>query len=84
MAKNNFPSTGSTDSAVDAFAITKDDDTDLASVPRALWVGTGGDVALTFPSGNVTLTNVPDGTLLPVRPIRVLEATTASEIIGLV
>ena len=84
MVKDNFPVAGSLDSARDAFVVTPDDDTDLAQVPRALYVGTGGDVAVTFPSGSVTFTNVPNGTILMIRPLRVLEATTATEILGLI
>lgn len=81
--RDQFPSRGGLDSAVQAFAIIAAD-TDLAQIPRALWVGTGGDLALLMDGVTVTLTNVPDGTLVPVRPTQVKAATTASEIVGLV
>ncbi len=84
MAKDNFPTLNALGSATDGYAVTPDDEADLDPVPRALWVGGGGDVAVTLPSGDVTLKNVPDGTLLPVRALRVLEASTATEIVALV
>lgn len=82
--KDSFPSRGPLDPAYDAFTITPDDDNDLAQKPRALWIGGDGDLALAMPSGNVTLVGVIGGQFLPIRPIRVLEATTATEIVGLV
>lgn len=81
--KNNFPSANPLESATDAFEITPGPG-DLPQVPRALWVGTGGDVTVELTSGEVTFTNVPGGTLLLVRPSKVLGATTASGILGLV
>src|SRR3954469_15266566 len=66
-----------------AIAITPADQ-DLAHATRALYVGTGGDVAVRLlDGGTVTLANVPSGTLLPLRVIRVLPASTASGILGL-
>lgn len=66
-----------------ALAITPAD-ADLAQVTRALYVGTGGDVAVRmFDGSSVTLVNVPSGTLLPLRVARVLPASTASNILGL-
>ena len=59
-------------------------DQDLARATRALYVGTGGDLAVRMLDGSsVTLLNVPSGTLLPLRVGRVLPASTASGIIGL-
>ncbi|NSZ73330.1 hypothetical protein G6L74_06180 [Agrobacterium tumefaciens] len=82
--RNQFPSRGSLDSATDAFSIAPSDSVDLVDIPRAIWVGTGGNIALAMTSGNVTLLNVPDGTLLPVRPSRVrVTGTTASNMVGL-
>lgn len=52
----------------------------------ALYVGTGGDVAiLAVGSGSsVTLSNVPDGTFIPIRVVKVLSTgTTASNIVAL-
>jgi hypothetical protein len=55
------------------------------SCTRALWVGTGGDVKVTLLSGSVvTLANVPDGTLLPVRALLVWNVgSTATDIVAL-
>ena len=66
-------------------AITPNDGTDLTQVCRAIWVGTGGDVALVSPSGGTaTFKNVADGTLLPCRASRVkVTGTTATDIVGL-
>jgi hypothetical protein len=60
-------------------------DADLGHVSRALYVGGGGDVAVRLQDGTeFTLANVPTGTLLPIRVIRVLATgTTATQIVGL-
>ena len=54
--------------------------------PRAIYVGTGGDITLrTTGSGttNVVFKNVPSGYVLPVRPSMIMGATTAADIVGL-
>ena len=59
-------------------------DQDLAHVTRALYVGSGGDLAVRMLDGSsVTLLNVPSGTLLPLRVGRVLPTSTASGLLGL-
>jgi hypothetical protein len=67
-----------------AVAILPQDGADLAVVTRAIYVGAGGDVAVRMLDGTtVTLTNVPNGTLMPLRVSRVLATgTTASAILG--
>ena len=52
---------------------------------RAVWVGTGGDVALVFWDGtSAVLANVPTGALLPVAVKTVLKTgTDASDIVAL-
>lgn len=68
------------------FAITPNDDTDLTQIPKALWVGGGGDVVLrgVNNAGNVTFANVPSGFIIPVRARRVMATgTTATGIIAL-
>lgn len=82
--KNNFPSPTAVGSATDAFTVTPSDDDDLSQVPRALYVGGEGDVTVQFPSGTFTFVSVAAGTLLPIRPLRVLESTTATDILALV
>ena len=68
-------------------AITPNDSTDLTSSKlRALWVGTGGNVAVIAfnDTAAVTLANVPSGTLLPVMATKVMATnTTASNIVGI-
>lgn len=68
-----------------AFAITPNDSTNLASVPREIYVGVGGNIALTFVNGGtVTLVNVADGTRLPYRASRVFATgTTATNLIAI-
>lgn len=70
--------------------VTPSNDDDLADGCRALWIGTGGNVAIAL-RGNVdgsptskVYKNVPSGFLLPVQARRVfLTGTTATDIIAL-
>lgn len=68
-------------------AVTPSDTADLGAPCRALFVGTGGDVAvmgLSTGAASVTYKNVPSGSILPIQVSRVLETdTTASDIIAL-
>ncbi|MFT4115419.1 spike base protein, RCAP_Rcc01079 family [Bradyrhizobium sp.] len=68
-------------SAFDAVVVTPSDSTVLSGV-RALWVGTGGNLTLSFPSGDIVVKNVASGQLLPVRPSKVKAATTAADIVA--
>lgn len=70
--------------ANDAFLITPDDGTDLAEIPRAILVGTGGNLRVTTKTGNtLTIPNVPAGTL-SLRVTRVFATdTTASDLTAL-
>lgn len=67
-----------------AAAILPNDALDLAVVPRALYVGVAGNVAVRMAGGGtVTLASVPAGTLLPIRVSRILATgTTAGGILG--
>jgi hypothetical protein len=59
-------------------------DTDLGHVTRALYVGGGGDLHVRLQDGTeLTLANVPTGTLLPIRVTRILSGTSATQIVGL-
>ncbi|MGD1885612.1 MAG: hypothetical protein ACFB01_00480 [Cohaesibacteraceae bacterium] len=71
--------------ASDGFSITPSDVTDLPSVTRALYVGGGGDVAVTMKTGaSLTLKGVPAGTVLAVRLVAVADTgTTATHLVGL-
>lgn len=72
--------------ATQAFAITPDDDNDLAQYPQGIWVGSLGDVVAVFEPGSdpITFGAVPAGTHLPISPSRIMEATTADDLVGLV
>jgi hypothetical protein len=59
-------------------------DTDQIPATRALYIGVGGNLVVTDIVGQVTYSNVPTGSILPVQAIRVLAAgTTASSIVAL-
>lgn len=86
MPKANFFEPGQDAPAVETLAITAHNTNDLTTVSRALWVGTGGDIALmaSGDSASVILKNVPNGTLLPIRIKRVLiTGTTAADLVAL-
>lgn len=86
---DNFVGDSLIASARSAFAITKSDSTDYldsGSVPKALYVGVGGDVnvVLVGDSTETLFVGVLAGTILPIRPRKVMSTgTTASSIIGL-
>jgi len=67
------------------FTVVPDDGTDLPEATRALYVGMGGNLAVTMLSGaEFVLTGLPDGSLLPLRAVRVrATGTTAGAIVGL-
>lgn len=67
-------------------AVVPHDVNALAEVPKALFVGTGGNVTLRGAGGgaDAVLKNVPDGSVLPVRAAYVrATGTTASDIVAL-
>lgn len=72
-----------------AKTVTPSDTTDLTEIPKAIYVGTGGDVAVigaNAPVGatGITFKNVPDGAILPFRPRRILATgTTAGNMLAL-
>ena len=74
--------------ADNAVAVTPNDSTDLANVPRAIYVGTAGNLVVHMKNGSgtaasVTFSAVPVG-VLPIRPTRVLATgTTASNIVAI-
>lgn len=71
--------------ATHAFSIAPANGTDLAAVTRAIYAGTGGNIALVMLSGQTaTFANIAAGTILPVRATRVLQTgTTALDLVGL-
>lgn len=67
-----------------AFAITPDDDADLDVSTRAIYCGGDGDLAVITTEGDsVTFVGVATGAVIPVRVRRVLEASTATNLVGL-
>ncbi len=75
--------TNTTFSAHSAADVTPNDSTEVKF--RGLYVGTGGDVTVDMLEGgtDITFSNVPDGSFLPIAVRKVKVATTASNIIGL-
>lgn len=67
--------------ATTAAAVMPSDSTALTS--RAVWVGGAGDLSVRLsgaPSTTVVFTSVPAGSLLPISVVRVMAATTATNI----
>lgn len=71
--------------ADDGFAITPNDGADLARVPRSIYVGGAGNIALVTAKGtSLTFQGLSAGQVLPLRVNRVLSTgTTATNLIGL-
>lgn len=80
----SYRSANATVSAHSAAAVTPSDSTVLPTT-RALYIGTTGDltVIMAEDENEVTFVGVPAGMILPVQVIKVLAATTASNIIAL-
>lgn len=79
-------SSGLDSPASKAFAVTPDDNTDLALATRAIYTGAGGSIALILVEDSVAVTfaSLPAGMILPVRAARIKSTgTTATGIIGL-
>lgn len=81
MADANEYNPGDLNSPAGNFApVTKSDTVDIATRPRALYVGTGGALVLRNAEGQaVVFANVPSGTLLPVRARRVMATGSAAD-----
>lgn len=71
------------DPGEDHFPITPAD-ADLAEIPRTLYIGTAGNVTVISRRGRTAVyTNVPAGTFIQIRALRVTLATTAANIVGI-
>ena len=88
MQKDNFQR--SSDSLISpaqsCFNITPDDVQELEQVTKAIYVGTGGDIALRAVdnTSDVTFRNVAEGAILDIRVSAVrANGTTAADIVGL-
>ena len=65
-------------------AVTPSDSTVFTNRPRALYVGAAGDIVVQDENAvSVTFKAVPGGTVLPIRPLRVMAATSATQIVAL-
>lgn len=75
----------STSSAEDWVAVTPSDTANLEPRPRGLYIGGSGNVRVQSASGNIqTFFGVAAGTVLGIRPVRVLStSTTATNILAL-
>ena len=71
--------------ATSCVAVTPHDTNPLQSVPKALYVGTGGTLVIRGThGGDATFVGVPSGTVLPVRAAYVrASGTTAADIVAL-
>lgn len=78
MSERSDPSTG-------FGAVTPSDAASLPQLPRALYVGTGGDLTVRSANGvSVLFASVSAGSILPIRPDKVMATgTTASNIVAL-
>lgn len=72
-----------------AAPIVPSDDTDLFPAPRAIYVGTGGDIVMA-PTGNigdrplVIFKSVPSGAVLEIAASRIMATdTTATDMVAL-
>lgn len=73
-----------------AVAVTKSDTADIVAPTGGpndgcvLYVGTGGTLVVRTSGGDdVTFSNVPNGTFIPVQVVRVFTASTANNILAL-
>ncbi len=78
-----------TSPATHAFTITPTDLDDpdspmLPAITRAVYVGSGGDLAVVMQSGEaVTFIGVPTGSLIPIRIQAVSDDSSADDLVGL-
>ena len=81
---SDYP-TSLTAPARDAVAVTPDDANDLPYLPRAVFVGQGGDVSVRLAGGaTVVFQNVQGGSVLPLRAAGInATGTTAAAIVAL-
>jgi hypothetical protein len=74
----DFPTT-LTSPATNAAAITPSDNTPLAYVSRAIYVGQTGDISVEMQSGQiVTFQNVQGGSILALRTLKVRQTGTTA------
>lgn len=73
-----------TAAAYKGVAVTKSDATILPAT-RGLWVGGAGNLSVIFADGGsaVSIVGVAAGTLVPIQVTKVMDATTATDIVAL-
>lgn len=88
MPQDPFSSTDSvTSPSREWFDIVPSDNADLSFIPKAIYVGTGGDLIVSSSRTNseVVFRNVPSGSILDIRPAAIRDTgTTASDLVGLI
>lgn len=84
MADKRFPDSASGPASY-GFAVVPHDTNELPSIPRALYVGTAGNLTVNFADDDtdVVLKNVAAGQILDIQVRRVKTATTAADIVAL-
>lgn len=87
MPQDKFANTESvTSPAREAFVILPSDTQQLPQVPKAIYVGTGGDLRARLVDGTaeVTFRNISNGAILDIRPAAIfMSGTSAADIVGL-
>jgi hypothetical protein len=81
----NYQATGKDCPIMETAVVVPSDSTDITDLPRAIWVGVGGDVTLMAAADQTSrvFKNVASGTLLPIRARRIYNTgTSASSIIA--
>ena len=69
-----------------AFAVTPSDSAELATLPKAIYVGTGGHIVMrgADDAADRTWKNVPAGSILPFRALAIrASGTTAADLLAL-
>lgn len=86
MAKKVYSNTRSVHApAYDAFDITPDDNAELVTKPRGLYVGVQGDLAVVMIEGGEVIFKQAAKGIHPLRVKKVLSTgTTATDILGLI
>jgi hypothetical protein len=64
-------------------AVTEDDDFEYDPPLRGVYVGTGGDLVVTDGTTQVTFKNVANAQTVIGRIVKVMEASTAGDLVGL-
>ena len=87
MDKFRYNSDSATNPARSVQSVIMSDEQELLLVPKALFVGSGGDIALRCLEDTeaTVLKNVAAGSILPVRAIQIYATgTTAGDIVALI